>query len=245
MVVENNQIKRDDVVFRKVLKGADIKMIKSKAWEWEIIDGDKENPWKEPSIESYYLINRWLKQGKTDFLDLGCGLGRHTIQFARAEFNTFAFDLSEKSIHSSKEWSDKEDLKIDFRVGDMLNLPYKSDSMDCILCRNVISHTDTEGMKKVVNEIFRVLRKDGECYLTLGSKETWGFKQDWPVVDENTKIRIEDGPENGIPHFYADTDLIFKLFSDFKIINVDHIQSIISENDAFKNSWHYHLLIRK
>ena len=68
---------------------------------------------------------------------------------------------------------------------------------------------------EIIKEINRVLREDGECYLTLGSKSSPAFNnKDFPVVDENTKIRIEDGPENGIPHFYADYDLIQELFKD-------------------------------
>ena len=39
---------------------------------------DFEEVWKNPSIESFYLVNRWKSQDKKDFLDLGCGLGRHS-----------------------------------------------------------------------------------------------------------------------------------------------------------------------
>lgn len=68
-------------------------MVESKAWDWGIIkDGDdRRRIWLEPAIESYYLIDRWKGQGKKDFLDLGCGLGRHTIQFAKADFITYGF----------------------------------------------------------------------------------------------------------------------------------------------------------
>ena len=52
----------------------------------------------------------------------------------------------------------------------MIRLPYKKESIDCILCRNVISHTDTEGIKIIIEQIYNILRKDGECFLTLGSK---------------------------------------------------------------------------
>lgn len=42
-------------------------------------------------------------------------------------------------------------------------------------------------MKQIIKELNRTLKQNGECYLTLGSKNTWGFKQeDWPLVDENT-----------------------------------------------------------
>ena len=220
-------------------------MVESKAWDWKIVKNKQEQTWLEPSVESYYLINRWQKQRKKDFLDLGCGLGRHTIQFAKAGFNTAGFDLSEESIRRTAEYAKAEKLDITLKVGDMLELPYPDASFDCILCRNVISHTDTAGMRQIVEELKRVLRPEGECYLTLGSKETWGFKQDWPVVDENTKIRIEDGPENGIPHFYADYDLIQELFKDFKIELIYQLEDFYEKGGKTLNSWHYHLLIKK
>ena len=220
-------------------------MVESKAWDWKIVKNKQEQTWLEPSVESYYLIDRWQKQRKKDFLDLGCGLGRHTIQFAKAGFNTAGFDLSEESIRRTAKYAKAEKLDIALKVGDMLELPYSDASFDCILCRNVISHTDTAGMRQIVEELKRVLRSEGECYLTLGSKETWGFKQDWPVVDENTKIRIEDGPENGIPHFYADYDLIQELFKDFKIELVYQLEDFYEKNGKTLNSRHYHLLIKK
>lgn len=221
-------------------------MIESKPWNWEIVTGEKEIKWKNPSIESFYLLNRWKEQGKNVFLDLGCGLGRHTILFAKNNFKVLAFDLSEDALKKTKQWAEELNLSnINFSRGDMLKLPYENSSVDCILCRNVISHTDTDGMKKIINEIDRVLRNDGECYLTLGSKESWGFKQNWPNVDENTKIRIEDGPENGIPHFYADYKLIKKLFKNFKIEFIKQIENFYESKEKNYNSYHFHLLIRK
>ena len=221
-------------------------MVESKAWNWNIINGENEEWWKKPSIESYYLVNRWKGQNKKDFLDLGCGLGRHTILFADSGFNVSAFDLSSDAIDRTRKWVQECDFDVDFMVGDMLKLPYDELSMDCIFCKNVISHTDTNGIKQIISEINRVLRCGGECYLTLCSKETWGFKcTDWPVVDENTKIRLEDGPENGVPHFYADYNLIQDLFKENNIELIQHIEDFYEDNGKLFNSYHYHVLIRK
>ena len=78
----------------------------------------------------------------------------------------------------------------------MLQLPYPKESMDCILCRNVISHTDTEGIKIIIEQIYNILRKNGECFLTLGSKNAETFKnKNNPRKDANTAIRIDEGPE--------------------------------------------------
>ena len=37
-------------------------MIESKGWNWEIVKEDKIEISKNPSIESYYLLNRWKSQ---------------------------------------------------------------------------------------------------------------------------------------------------------------------------------------
>lgn len=221
-------------------------MIKSKGWNWKVLGESDEEIWKNPSIESYYLLNRWLSQGKKIFLDLGCGLGRHSILFGKNNFDIFCFDISEEAITRTKEWAIKEKLEFDYKIGDMLDLPYDNSKFDCILCRNVISHTDTEGMKKVIKELYRVLKIGGECYLTLDSKDTWGFKQeDWPLIDENTRLRMEQGPEYKTPHFYVDYDLIKQLFSDFDIIDIYQVVDYYQTKDGVANSYHYHVLIRK
>ena len=219
-------------------------MVESKGWNWKIVQNDKANIWMEPSIESYYLLAKWKSENKKDFLDLGCGLGRHSILFGQNGFAVLCFDISDEAIKRTKEWAENLNLKLDYKVGDMIKLPYEDNSVDCILCRNVISHTDTEGIKKIIKELKRVLREKGECYLTLGSKDTWGFKQeDWPLIDPNTRIRMEEGPEYKVPHFYADYDLIIELFVDFDILNIYQIVDYYEKKDSA--SYHYHVLIRK
>ncbi len=221
-------------------------MIKSKGWNWEIVKEDENCIWKNPSIESYYLLNRWTSQNKKDLLDLGCGIGRHSIMFGKNGFNVSCFDISEDGINKTRKWAESEELDFDYKVGDMLELPYKDESFDSVLCVNVISHTDTEGMKKVVKELNRIMKKDAECYLTLGSKDTWGFKQnDWPLVDPNTRLRMEEGPEYKTPHFYADYNLIMDLFKDFKIINIRQVVDYYEKDGKVFDSYHYHVIIKK
>ena len=221
-------------------------MIESKGWNWKIVSDDNDSIWKNPAIESYYLLSRWISLGFKDFLDLGCGLGRHTILFGKNGFNVKAFDISEVAVEKTKSWAEEEGIKVETKTGDMLELPYEDSSVDCIYCRNVISHTDTEGMKKVVEELRRVLRKDGECYLTLGSKDTWGFKQEsWPLVDPNTRLRMEEGPEYKTPHFYVDYKLAKELFKEFEIVNIYQVVNYHEKEDKVLDSYHYHLLIKK
>lgn len=216
-------------------------IVKSDCWKWNIVTSDV---WKSPSIESYYLLNRW--HNVDNILDLGCGIGRHTILFASSNINVYAFDLSIDGINETKKWANQLNLNnIDYCVGDMLNLPYKDNMIDSIICYNVISHTNTQGVKKVISEINRVLKRGGEAFITLCSKDTWSYKQDWPKIDDNTLLKMEEGPEYKIPHFYADYELIKELFKDFEIIKLRHIEDFYTSNNKECKSYHYHILIKK
>ena len=221
-------------------------MIESKGWNWKIVKNEYEEVWKNPSVESYYLINRWKLKNKKDFLDLGCGIGRHSILFGKNEFNVNCFDISEEAINRTKEWAEKENLQFEYKIGDMIKLPYDNEEFDCIYCKNVISHTDTDGIKQIITELYRVMKNEGECYLTLSSKDTWGFKQEsWPLIDDNTRLRMDEGPEYKVPHFYADYNLIKELFKKFNIINIHQEIDYYEKEDGTKESYHYHILIQK
>ena len=79
------------------------------------------------------------------FLDLGCGPGRHSIQFAKAGFDVAAFDLSSEALAMVAGKAKKAGLGIGTCCGDMKRLPFADASMDCLLAYHVISHTEGRG----------------------------------------------------------------------------------------------------
>lgn len=218
-------------------------MIDSKAWKWEIVSKD-DNYWNKPAQEVYYLCEDWKEKKFSKFLDVGCGLGRNAIFMAKNGFKVSAFDLSNYSVEIAYEKAKEQGIMFDkICVADMLNMPFDDDSFDCLLAINVISHTDTEGFKKILSEIKRVLKAGGEAYFTVGSKESFWFNNpDCIYVDENTKIRVEDGPENGIPHFYIDDNDCFTMFNDFKIIAIKNVRELTKHGNF---SPHYHIWLKK
>ena len=217
-------------------------MIESKAWKWEIVSKD-DKYWNTPAKEVFYLAENWKDKGFKDFLDVGCGFGRNAIFMAKQGFKVWGFDLSQHSVEQTKEKAEKQGVTLeDVVVSDMLEMPYADNSFDCLLAMNVISHTDTEGFKKILSEIKRILKPDGEAYFTVGSKESFWFNN--PVcipVDENTKIRVEDGPENGIPHFYIGDEDCGTMFNDFKIIDISNVRQLTQYGNF---SPHYHIWLK-
>lgn len=216
----------------------------SKPWDWS---KNAQDFWNDPAEESYYLVNRWKRKGYRRFLDLGCGLGRHSLLFAANEFQVSSFDLSADAIEALEGKRRLHAIpNIECAVGDMNELPYRDGAFDCLLAYHVISHTDSLGIRNIIDEIRRVLRKDGEFFITLCSKDSWSFRESgYPKHDESTVIKIEDGPENGIPHFYSDEETIKGLFAEFRLINVRHVKDVMAFGSELRNSWHYFILGQK
>jgi ubiquinone/menaquinone biosynthesis C-methylase UbiE len=213
-------------------------MVISKEWNWAEV---KDDFWNEPSEDVYYYVNRWSKKNYKQFLDLGCGLGRHSILFAQNGFDTYSFDLSPVGLDVLDKKAKEEGVKINTKIGDINKLPYESGMFDCLLAYHVISHTDTEGIKVILDEINRVLKKGGEFYITLCSKNSPSFtNENYIKIDKNTIVKTEE-PEKDVPHFYSDYEDVIRLLKEFEIIRVRHIEDIFEG----ATSWHYFIHGRK
>ena len=214
----------------------------TKAWDW---DKNKDEIWFTPSEASYFLLNRWKEKGYNRLLDLGCGRGRHSIQFAKSGFNVSSIDLSDVAVNGLNKWAGKEKLSISAALGDMVNLPFADNTFDCLLAYHVISHTDGKGIVRVISEIKRVLKAGGEFYITFCSKNAWSFRDSgYPKLDENTVIKMEDGAEYKVPHFFVDNEDIKGLLKEFRLITVRQVQDLVLDGHDY-DSWHYFVLGEK
>ena len=212
-------------------------MVKSKEWEWKEAD---KTIWTTPCEESYYYAKKWKSEGKRSVLDLGCGLGRHSILFAKESFEVKAVDLSVDGVNYLRQWQKKEDLDFETKVCDMNQLPFANDTFDCIWAYHVISHTDTEGFLGILEEIKRVLKPGGSIYFTVCSKETWSYKEArFTHIDENT-VMITDGPEKDVPHYFVEYEDIIRLLADFIIVKIRHIDDCYF-GGLKQNSKHYYI----
>lgn len=189
-------------------------------FNWDVI----KSPDLKPVDNCIYLANKWRESGRVNLLDLGTGLGRHAVYFSKQGFNVSAMDISEYAIDYLRNWALKEHLTINAEVGDMLRLPYPDQAFDCIFAYHVISHTDSNGIKKIIAEIERVLKPNGEVYLTFCSKESTEFaEKKFPMFDNNTLIS-QDELEKCIPHFYANLYDLKDLLANFQVELIKHTE---------------------
>ncbi|MFL2836757.1 MAG: class I SAM-dependent methyltransferase [Alphaproteobacteria bacterium] len=90
----------------------------------------------EPFITS--KVSYLKDNGVKEILDLGSGIGRHSLELAKAGFKVSAIDASETGIAYLNEMITKYDLKnIDAFIGSFTNIPYDENSFDAI-CINLM-----------------------------------------------------------------------------------------------------------
>ena len=199
-------------------------IVNLKGYNWAI----DPSPQLKPVDNCIYLAAKWRELGYVDLLDLGTGLGRHAIYFSKQGFSVNAMDISDYAIQYLKTWAAKENLLLKAEVGTMLSLHYPNQAFDCIFAYHVISHTDSVGMKKIIAEIERVLKPNGEVYLSFCSKESTEYIENKSnKFDKNTLISCDE-LEKGIPHFYADLNDIKELLVNFEVELIKHTEYFYS-----------------
>jgi 2-polyprenyl-3-methyl-5-hydroxy-6-metoxy-1,4-benzoquinol methylase len=104
------------------------------------------------------------KQGKV--LDLGCGSGVPVSSyFAEKGFDITGVDISYKMIELVK----RNIPKGNFHVSDMLECNFSNEEFDIIISTFAIIHVPQDKQVILFEKIFNWLKKDGVCFLVLGS----------------------------------------------------------------------------
>ena len=189
----------------------------SKAWKWEVLSKDDEY-WNTPDFMMHFLNYRWRTAGFETFLDIGCGLGRHSLYMAANGFNVYGIDYSKYVIDTVKEKAYSRGLDIKLSIGDVASLPYESESVDCIAAIGVLSNNDKNGMSVILKEMHRVLKEGGETYFNIISK----------ISDMGNNEELINGNS-----FYQITEDDFEwLFKDFSIVSIKHVDELYNSMDG-------------
>ena len=215
-------------------------------WDWAA--SGSNDFWTQSSLVVQGCLLRWKEKGFTAFLDHCCGRGRHALCFAKHGFQVRAFDAALSGVQILEAEAVRLGLVIDSQASDMHQLPYPDDSVDCMVSYHGIYHSTYPGLIDCLREARRVLRPNGELFLTLNSQANAKFviaEQEERVVDGRTVYKNEPGhPEEGVPHTYLNEYDVFDVAkqSGFRVAKLQHIEDIYVVNDQPKRGWHYYCI---
>jgi tellurite methyltransferase len=169
--------------------------------------------WSDPEPAVIELIPMLHARGATRVVDVGAGIGRHALAYARAGFEVAAVDASTTGLDEVQRLADAEGLTIDTHVGPFTELPVDDGSVDHALAWNVLYHGDRDVVRTAFAECRRVLRPRGSLQLTMLSKRHRAFGVGREVRPDTFVDERSDGDKDH-PHFYVDADDLTALLAD-------------------------------
>ncbi|HHY34696.1 MAG TPA: class I SAM-dependent methyltransferase [Firmicutes bacterium] len=174
--------------------------------------------WKtRPLPQKAQDVCRFLSAtGVKKVLDVGCGVGRWSILFARSGMKPVGVDVSETAIRLAKGWAAEEKLQVEFLVGSAQMLPFSSEFFDAVVANSVIDHMDTTEARQAMEEVTRVLRLEGVLFVSFDGPNPEPPEHD--TLPDGTWVLREPGRLGLKRRYYSDAE-IRNLLAGFRIID--------------------------
>jgi len=205
----------------------------------------------EPHIPYFANFEKW--HGKK-VLELGCGIGTDSINFARAGSDLTVVELSKESLNIAKKRFKAYDLKANFLLGNIEELSkfLPIEKYDLIYSFGVIHHTPHP--ERVMKEIKKYCKPETEVRIMLYSKWCWkvfwiiagyGKGMFWKVKSLVPKYS-EAQTGSPVTYIYSFKE-VRRLMKDFDVAKMykDHIFPYVIEDYKkyrYKKVWYFRYL---
>lgn len=185
--------------------------------------GSYTSNFPDDSIVNFISYLKEIKfSGK--ILDLGCGNGRHIIEFYKNGFvDVVGIDVSSSAIKLAKANLKNHGVSAKVYCGSVFDLPFNDDEFDLVVDAGLLHHIRKGKWGLYKSEVQRVLKNDG-LYFLLGFSKNSGYIKNFTPVNKNWTVKR--GHYN---HFFVEGEFeaYFKNFSVLKSFEKNKVNSII------------------
>ena len=200
----------------------DTKVLNQQSQHWEKSFSSKPEMFGlEPSLSATNSLKLFKEKNIKKIVELGAGLGRDTIFFAKNSIHVTALDYSQSGIKVINKKSEKQNLTnfISTKIFDVRKkLPFEDNSIDaCFSHMLYCMALTTSEIQNLNNEICRVLKPNGINIYTVRHINDGDYKKGI--------YRGEDLYENDgfIVHYFS-KDKINSLLNGFKNVFIEKFE---------------------
>ena len=228
----------------------------TQGWEsiWANLD-ELPTFWRTPEPDVLVWVDALREAGGRRVLDLGCGVGRHTVALARLGFTVTATDVSPSGLTTCAAHLAREGLRATLVRHEMETFPFPDRAFDGLIAFNVIHHTSVAGMHRILAGMCRVLRPGGRAYFTAVAREESNiarYRADVETakcreIELFTFIYLRDAfGDKYLPHHYCDEAELRALLAGFVVDDLRLVREEYTGDDGVTYvSAHYHVQARR
>jgi ubiquinone/menaquinone biosynthesis C-methylase UbiE len=173
------------------------------SWNNAYVSGEYKKHWhySNPSQELATLLATVIVR-KGSALDLGCGAGIETMFLAENGFRASGIDVSDKAIELAKASAKEHRLRIDFRTGTVLDLPYRDEEFVFLNDRGCLHNLELDEWTGYASEAARVA-KPNAYFLLRGASHRESHEQFTCLTHKRLKKYFSDHFAIGAPKHYT------------------------------------------
>jgi 2-polyprenyl-3-methyl-5-hydroxy-6-metoxy-1,4-benzoquinol methylase/GNAT superfamily N-acetyltransferase len=197
----------------------------------------------ETKIEIDYIIKECELSLNDRILDVGCGMGRHTIELSKRGFDVIGIDYASSLIDSAKNKANEENVTCKFICGDITNPQqlFSNQSFDVILCLYDVvgSYADDTKNLQILKNISHLLKDGGFAIISVMNLHlTEEYAKNTFLLKESSKKLLELQASNTM----ETTGNIFN--PDYYLVDEDTKIVYRKEQFSYDNSFPKELIVR-
>jgi len=188
-----------------------------------------------------YLFDQILKNrfsDESEILDAGCGGGRNIVYFLRSGCPVFAVDENPEAIEHVRNLARSLAPKLpseNFQIAKIQKMPFADEQFDAVISCAVLHFAESqEHFNRMLQEMWRVLKKDGLLFVRLAS--SIGIEDKIESIN-GRRFRLPDGSER----FLVDEELLIEATKQLGGILIEPIKTTNVQNLRCMTTW----IIRK
>ena len=220
---------------------------------WESIWADLDalpDYWRVPEPAVLGWAERLWQAGGRRVLDLGCGIGRHTVALARLGLDVVAADVSYSGLAACAAWLIREGLRASLVHHGAETFPFSDYAFDGLLAFHAIYHNTLDGMRRTLAEMHRVLATGGWLYLTANARDEGRMATYQAEIAAGRCREIEpftfvwphETGDKSLPHHHCDEAELRDLLAGFAVDDLDLVRrEYVDDDGTFRVRAHYHV----
>jgi ubiquinone/menaquinone biosynthesis C-methylase UbiE len=164
-----------------------------------------------------YCNNTHLEK---EVLECGAGISPSMepllVRFFDYGYETHGIEISDERLMNVQEYCEENELDLDIRKGDMRQIPFGDESMSFVFSYNTIFHMNKGDIRLAMDEVKRVLKPEGLCFVNFLSvdSQTFGIGKE---VGRGEYLEAQEASE--VIHSYFEDNEPDPYFTGFEILH--------------------------